>query len=436
MIRRGVALLLFLFWASVGLHAAEPLARVEILTQPPIVAGRQVQIQVDVLAPNFFLSPPKFPLFDLPNAIVTLPDTGAQNLVETIEGQSYAGIRRTYIVTPQTGGDFTLPPARITFIYAAVPGQPGSDGAVTLPQVKFTVTGAPAGGQATAQKITITQDLDRDPASLKAGDTLVRTITVEAQGLQAMMIPVPEFMAPEGVRLYPHDPVLTDKMDQGQGSIGGTRIDRVTYAFEKPGSYRLPAIEISWYDPVAQKRDVAQAPEIAVSVAAAAGFTPAIKPPEVTQEAPKRPDSLWLLPWVAAGLAALAFLAWLVPRLWTRLRQWRQARRLRTEQSEAYSFRQFSMACRRGGGAPIYAALQSWAGRAKTAPLPEWLRRSGDGAVLEEYQRLEARLFAAAPDTGSYDAGKLLAGITQARKKWLARETERARPAALPPLNP
>ncbi|WP_119274151.1 BatD family protein [Taklimakanibacter deserti] len=435
MILRSLAFLLFLLTASAGLHAAEPLVRVEILTQPPIAAGQQVQVQVDVLAPNFFLSPPKFPLFDLPNAIVTLPDTGAQNLVETIEGQSYAGIRRTYIVTPQTGGDFTLPPAKITFIYAAVPGQPGSEGSVTLPPQKFRVAGAPPGTPATAQRITVTQKLDRDPENLKGGDTLVRTVTVEALGMQAMMIPVPEFTAPEGVRLYPHDPVLSDKMDQGQGSIGGTRVDRVTYEFEKAGSYRLPAIEISWYDPATQKNEVAEAPEVTVSVAATAGFTPAIKPPEITEEAPKRPDYLRLLPW-AAGLAALAFLAWLVPALWRGLRQWRQACRQRYEQSEAYSFRQFSSACRSGEGAPVYAALQSWADRAKTAPLREWLSRGGDSAALAQYERLEARLFAATAATGSYDASELLAGIAQARNKWLARRTERLRPAALPPLNP
>lgn len=435
MMLRGLAFLLFMLATWGALQAAEPLARVEILTKPPIVPGQQVQIQVDVLAPNFFLSPPKFPLFDLPNAIVTLPDERTVNLVEKIEGESYAGIRRTYIVTPQVGGDFTLPPAKITFTYAAVPGQPGSDGSVTLPPQKFTVSGAPAGGPATAQRITVTQDLDRDPESLNEGDTLVRTVTVEAQGLQAMMIPVPHFTVPEGVRLYPHDPVLSDKTDQTQGLIGGKRVDRVTYAFEKAGSYRLPAIEIAWYDPAAQKNDVAQAPEIAVSVAAAAGFTPAIKPPEIQEEAaPKRPDYLWLLPWVIAGLAVLALLAWLVPRLWTGLSHWRVARRQRYEQSEAYAFRQFSAACRGGESTAVYAALQSWAARAKVMPLRDWLR-DGDTA-LKPYEQLEARLFAAGSESKSYDAGQLLSGMAEARRKWLERQAQVSVPAALPALNP
>lgn len=430
MMWRCLAFLLFLMTAT-GLRAAEPLLRVEIVTKPPIVSGQQVQIQVDVLAPNFFLSSPKFPLFDLPNAIVTLPDERAVNLTETINGESYAGIRRSYIVTPQTAGDFTLPPAGITFTYAAVPGQPGVQALVTLPPQKFTVAGAPAGGGTAAQQISVAQDLDRDPKTLKAGDTLVRTITVTAEGMQAMMIPVPDFTAPEGVRLYPHDPVLTDKLDQAQGTIGGTRVDRVTYGFETAGSYRLPAIEIAWYDPKTQKNDVAQAPEITVTVAQAAGFTPAIKPPEITEPAPRHPVNLRLLGWVAAGVVVLAFLAWLLPRLWRGLSAWRDARRRRYEQSEEYSFRQFSRACRGGDGGAVYAALQSWAGRAKVVPLRDWLK--GD-AALADYERLEASLFAGA--SGPFDVARLLAGITTARRHWLDRQAAVAVPAALPPLNP
>jgi len=245
------------------------------------------------------------------------------------------------------------------------------------------------------------------------------------------MIPVPDFTAPEGVRLYPHDPVLTDKLDQAQGTIGGTRIDRVTYGFETAGSYRLPAIQIAWYDPKTQKNDVAQAPEITVTVAQAAGFTPAIKPPEITEPVPRDPVNLRLLAWMAAGVVLLAFLAWLVPRLWRSIGAWRDTRRRRYEQSEEYSFRQFSAACRDGDGGAVYAALQSWAGRAKVAPLRDWLKND---EVLADYERLEASLFAGA--SGSFDVARLLAGITTARRHWLDRQAAVAVPAALPPLNP
>jgi hypothetical protein len=60
------------------------------------------------------------------------------------------------------------------------------------------------------------------------------------------MIPPPEFTAPDGVRLYLQDPVLSNEPARGQGAAVGKRIDRVTYAFERLGNYVLPAVEIGW----------------------------------------------------------------------------------------------------------------------------------------------------------------------------------------------
>src|SRR5262249_12459259 len=143
-----------------------------------------------------------------------------------------------------------------------------------------------------------------------------------------------------------------------------------------------------------------------------------------------------VLPWIPAGLALFALLVWILPRLWVSMRTWREAQRLRYRQSEAYSFKQFSTACKEGAGASVYAALQSWAGRAKTAPLSGWLRGSGESAVLAEYEKLESALFAARPQNEPYDAAKLFAGIADARQKWLKRRAQVSASGALPPLNP
>ncbi|WP_457813293.1 BatD family protein [Sinorhizobium meliloti] len=113
---------LFCWIAAAGpALSADPLARASLQSKGTLYAGQQILIDVDVLVPNYFLQPPQFPAIDLPGAIVTLDDGRALNLNETIDGTAYSGIRRTYIVTPQSPGDFTLPPAVITFGYAAVP---------------------------------------------------------------------------------------------------------------------------------------------------------------------------------------------------------------------------------------------------------------------------------------------------------------------------
>ncbi|GLS29536.1 Oxygen tolerance [Mesorhizobium albiziae] len=427
---RCLAVVFFIFTSATPLLAAEPVVRVDVLTAPPIVAGQQVQVQVDVLVPNFFMSSPQFPNLDIPNAIVTLPDVRAENLVENIGSDSYSGIRRLYFVTPQLPGDYVLPSAVITFTYAAVPGQ-ASNGSVTLPPVKFTVAGvpgAPTGNVAAATTLTVTQTLDREPKDLKSGDTLVRTVTAAAEGMEAMMIPVPEFSAPEGVRIYPHDPVLSDKGGSSQ------RIDRVTYAFDKPGSYVLPAVEIDWYDPASQKHQVAQAPEIAVSVADSAAFTPAIAPPPAPEQPAPAAWKTWVKYWPwAAAVAGFALLTWLTRRMLPRLSAWRHARHLAHEQSEAAYFRRFQDACKSGRLPEIYSALDSWSRRTGIVPVSAWLERNGDEATLAEFGRLEDAIFGGG--RAPFDAWKLLEGISSARTA--SRPGEGTLPVpALPALNP
>ena len=439
-----VTLLLWLL-SVFSASAAEPIVRAKVETQGSIVVGQQVVVSVDVLVPNFFMSSPKFPQFDLPNALVTLQDN-AMNLVETIDGVTYAGIRRTYLVTPQAAGDFVLPQVPITFSYAAVPGQPPASGSVILPPEKFTVAGVPGAfagaGSAVAAKLVVAQALDRDLKGIKVGDTLVRTVSVTAEGMQAMMIPAPDFTAPDGVRIYRQNPVLSDGTPQGQGSAEAKRIDRVTYAFERPGNYVLPAVEIGWYDPATQKREVAQLPEIAVTVTEQTAFKPAIAPPAAPEQAVPSGYTKWLryLPWAAGAAVALALLAWLGARAWPKVKSWRDQRRIVRENSEATYFRRFEAACQSSNRLAAYAALDAWARRANIGSMAKWLLEFGGPGACEEFERFERATFGS--DRGAQDriSHDLSGALSKARSTWLKRARGRSATAsagmALPKLNP
>ena len=54
--------------------AADPVARASLQSKGTIYVGQQVLIAVDILVPNYFLQPPRFPPIDLPGTIVTLQD--------------------------------------------------------------------------------------------------------------------------------------------------------------------------------------------------------------------------------------------------------------------------------------------------------------------------------------------------------------------------
>ncbi|MCV3736222.1 BatD family protein [Rhizobium sp. TRM96647] len=444
MIRRAIRSLfpsVALLWSVAFAQGADPLARTALQSKGTLYVGQQILVDVDVLVPNYFLQPPQFPPIDLSGAIVTLQDGPALNLNETIDGTAYSGIRRTYVVTPQQAGDFALPPAEITFGYAAVPGQT-TQGKVSLPPLTFAVQAAPGAAAAgssgvVAAKVEVTQVFDRDPTTLKAGDTLVRTITVRAEGMRAMMIPEPDLSAPEGVRLYRKDPALSDETDRTGQPVAGVRRDEASYLFADAGTFVLPAVTVIWFDPATAKSQSATASTTTVTVAAAPSPpSTAIAPPGERQAAP--------FDWFrAAGMAALAILAGLVIALLalalSRLQAWCGRRQSQYRQSEAAHFRRVEDACRDGDAAEIARELDAWSRTAGIAPLQSWLERYADAATQEAYCRHQRTLYGSAGTDDKSLPRMFPSGLRAARKLWLDKEGHQgATPvgSALPPLNP
>jgi hypothetical protein len=429
--------------------AGQPVVRVTIDAKGPVLVGQPVTVSVQVLVPNFFMSGVELPTIDIPGTIVTRPDESIQHLNEAIGGESYAGIQQSFVVTPQRAGEFALPPARLTFKYAAVPGS-ATDGLVTLPPRKFTAK-LPAGATASATmpgapaepvaRVTLTQSLDRDPKSLKAGDTLTRTVTAFAERTQAMMIPPPAFEAPEGVRVYRKDPVLADETKEHVGFVGGRRTDRATYLFEKPGEYTLPPIEVAWLDAKTGRQEVARVPEIKVAVALNPNAAPAIAPeppPAAAAAGPTAARSDWRrwTPWAMGQLLALIALTWLARRYWPRYRALRRARRHAHEESEPAYFARAERACRSGDAAGAYRALAAWARRAGAGSVSAWCQEIGDAALIGQVGALERQLFATGSGE-SWDARRFAGALATARKTWLGRREAAARlTSSLPALNP
>ncbi|MDR6759162.1 hypothetical protein J2Y48_004478 [Mycoplana sp. BE70] len=435
-----LAMLLGCFATTVVAQAADPVARARLQSQGTLYVGQEVLVDVDVLVPNYFLQPPQFPAINLPGAIVTLQDGRALNLNETIDGAEYSGIRRTYVITPQQSGDFSLPPAEITFGYAAVAGQT-TQGKVTLPSLRFTVQVPPGstqrGSDVVAAKIAVEQVFDRDPATLKAGDILVRTITVHAEGLRAMMIPEPDLSAPQGVRLYRQAPSLSEETDRSGVAVAGVRKDVASYLFADPGTYILPAVDLSWFDPSTATTRSASAPEVTVTVAAASALSNAIALPSANSEANR---FNWIIGGFVAGAVAAGLVIGSLALGLSRFEVWWEGRRSRQQESEAMYFRHVEDAAHGGSTAELAQALDAWARKAGLTPLRSWLARHADADTIKAYdsygqvrygdsnQRLPREVRVA-----------LLEGLISCRRRWIlaARIWPIGKPGtALPPLNP
>lgn len=434
-------------------RAASPLARVHVLGKQPALVNQQVRIEVEILTPNYFTSAPPFPDIQIPGAIVTMPDETGQNAVEQIDGQTYAGILKTYVFTAQQSGDFTLPPLVVKFTYGGDDGKP-RQGEVTLPPTQISVraaegTAAAGGIQAPVARLSITQSFDRPvegkDAQLEAGDALVRTLDTFAEMTQAMMIPPPKIEAPSNVRAFTADPKLDDVTRDRAGLVGGHRIDRVTYVFEKPGTYKLPAIDIDWFDANTNRQEKAEAPAVTIVVTARRHGEGIAPEAEAALAVGEKSTDFWRhVAWgkwigVALVLVVLALAAsWLASRLPGWKRAWRQRLEAKAA-SEPAHFEAVVAACRKNDPEATYAALMTWSRRHIGSGAAAWSARMGDDDLARSLGALEARLFGGAvPGDGvPWQSESLLSALQRVRTKWLApRKSRDPEHRALPALNP
>jgi hypothetical protein len=445
------AWLLLLCWCCSGAAlAAAPLVQVNVEGKQPVLVGQQVKINVKVMAPNFFTSAPPFPPLQIAGAIVTMPDERATLGTEELSGTTYAVVEKSYVFAAQQPGDFTLPPVRLAFTYGGDDGKP-VQGGVTLPPTRISAKlpeGAAAAGAGVTMpvaRVTIRQSFDRETTGLKTGDALVRTVETYAAQTQAMMIPPPQFEAPRGVRVFVADPVLDDETKDRAGFLGGRRTDRVTYVFERSGTYTLPAVEVRWFDAQANRSATAQAPAVTVHVAASLLGSEGIAPEAPLVGAgpsPQRPFDWARAAWWAALALALGALAWLVATRGSAWRAWLRARKAAHAASDGVMFAQVLRACSRGDAVATHQAWIAWSARHAHCVPGEWVARHGDEALAVQFELLGRGLYGAASTGGpTWGPDALADALRRAHKQWLHGTHPAARQhpwsgRPLGPLNP
>lgn len=404
--------------------AAEPFARSAIDNGGTIVPGQQIRLTVDVFAPGFFTSPPDLPLFDIPNALVTLPEERAQNLAETVEGVQYAGIRRRYAIVPEKSGSFSVPPIDIDFTYTA-DGKP-LKASVSTSSTAFEVAAANNSGRLfSARDVEIAQSFDRDPATLGSGEVLVRTIVITAKQTQAMLIPPVEIGSPSGVRQYLKPPKLEDGVSVGRGEAESRRTETISYTTDAEGEFTLPSIEYPWFDLDTSAETTADLPAVKLSVAVATargGIMPDLQSVQRNPFEQRRA----VMGWVRLALVALAASWWArkLPGV-----AWQHVVRLRDkiETSRWYRLRMLRRTIRTATPEAVYAALHDWSQQDGLRTLGE--RLSGYPELAGEVEALERLLYSDGRST--FDRRRAALALAHADSRPKPPST-----SALPDLNP
>ena len=290
-----------------------------------------------------------------------------------------------YAIFPQQSGSLTIP--EVVFSaneitsqrsFFSLPGQGRPIRRMTQ-QHEITVLPPPASFPQTAQNpwlpadnIQLTEEWSADPDQVRVGDSITRTITVNARGLLGSQLPPQSFTQIDGTHLYPDQGKAENTLtEQGVSSV---RTDSVAIIPTKAGSLQLPKITLKWWDTHEKTLREATIPARTITVspapAGSLGNSQPLAidhstdvettPATVTRES----DANWIWQSLTAFFAGL----WLIT-LWL---WWRSSVREKatvdkqetdSAQSEKQLFKQLLAACQSRDPNAIRNAVITWAQR-------------------------------------------------------------------------
>lgn len=419
---------------------APPPMRVVVRQEPAgtLMQGETTRIVVDILTPDFFADAPVLPELHLDGAYLSLSDETPGHLVKTIDGQTWSGVSRTYLITPLMSGAMEIPSFEIT-AHLGADKVPVSVQTTPLPlQVRALVLPAGVTEALIAGSLKVTQTVTPSDEGLHVGDTVTRRVEISAEGAPAMMLPPTEFPTISGLTRYGASPITRDSVDNHGGFVGGSRVDTASYVIDRRGRYTLPAITLRWMD--SQTRGWRESTVPAVHFHAWWGA-----PAKPRFALPQRGFMPRMIEWFSSdvGLAvvllgALAALTWYFreacQRQWTRWKAWRYRRR----HSEAAAFRAVSGQRHASNAAILAATVDTWVRRAAEdgapASVAAWADLYGDAALRDQWNALQDALYG--QGAAAWSASALVDGLVAARRRWKRSLRRWQHRPALPPLNP
>ncbi|MGZ5056044.1 MAG: BatD family protein, partial [Methylobacter sp.] len=213
-----------------------------------------------------------------------------------VDGVNYVVTERKYAIFPQKSGSLTIKPLILTAEVVANT-RPNFNGffnsqmtrtrKVLSKPVTLNVKPVPATFTGkhwiSAEQLILKEEWSGDNQQMKVGEPLTRTLTLLAKGTTVGQLPeLNSGKISDQLKTYPDQPVLREQK-KPEGLIA-FREEKIAIIPSKAGFYKLPAIEIPWFNSQSQKMEVAKIPETQITVLEAAGA--ALPEPAITAIAP------------------------------------------------------------------------------------------------------------------------------------------------------
>lgn len=206
-----------------------------------------------------------------------------QENTQIINGKRYRVIERTYAITPQQSGEFTLD-APMFSGDIVIPSQRRSSfmnfnnsKPVSILGEKLSLSVKPIPnafadatiGQKQAQwlpseLLTLHEEWQPEPEKFMVGEPITRIITLTAEGLSKAQLPKIEMAVPNGLKVYPDQAELNSRLTKER--LVSQKKQSFAIVATHAGTFNLPKISISWWNTVTNKYQQATLPAQTITV--------------------------------------------------------------------------------------------------------------------------------------------------------------------------
>ena len=255
----------------------------------------------------------------------------------TLNGSRYAVEEQRYAIFPQKHGTLKItPPSFKALVFDTVPRRVSVEAKPVTVSVMEKPTSFKGHHWLPAKQVALTEVYEKTSSIFKEGSTLSRTVTLQASGVPAQLLPSIDFQSSNGFGVYPEKPDMNNSVNH-EDVIG--RVDvRATYLLNKAGKITIPAIHMTWFNTDTGKEEVVSLPARKIEVVAdgmvAKTHQDTSKPQIETKKAPvSTPPTLLAptksdrLPWWCAGVLLVLWVITLF--LWLRKTTWMKGARAR-----------------------------------------------------------------------------------------------------------
>ncbi len=204
-----------------------------------------------------------------------------RNYNTRINGVDYSVTERKYAIFPQKSGTLTIKPLVLTadvlannrtmfnsFFNSSVTRTKRVESKAIILDVKSVPATFRDVHWLPAEQLELTEQWSGDISQMKVGEPLTRTLTLRAKAATVGQLPeLSVATADDALKSYPDQPILQEQ--KNADGLLSVREEKIALMPSKAGTYRLPAIEIPWFNTQSQKMAVAKIPEATLTVGAA-----------------------------------------------------------------------------------------------------------------------------------------------------------------------